>query len=660
MVTALVRRSLALAAILFTAAYLAPSWLSQGGLPLAVRLAWAVALLAAARWPWPSLLAFVAGAPLLPIVPSLNGWPAVSLPAMWLFALLLPAWARVLAGQRSHPLPALAWVVLLLASASLAAAMTRFFAGDAEIASVLARWHAFFRDEFTAVPGYRHVFSSFISWGVVAEGVGFGWLLWGFLQARGARGPRQLAIAAVTGAALVSAWGLRQWWTREHLLPFWTEIDPHITRINATFTDVNVLGSYLAGAAVMAVGLAASRPGWTRVLGVGASALVFCAVVCTGSRAAWAALPIGVIVLVVFARRAGAWSPESPEGGARLVRRTGAALAGAVLVSAALTAYATATDARHSQQRSYADAVLHTLNLRVPSDEKLKGRLPLWNAALRMIGERPLSGIGIGRYFKDVSLFADRRDTLIRPQENAHNYFLQLAAETGLPTLAAWLALIATVTLGGRRAARARPEGLAWLRAGGAGAVAAFLATCLTGHPLLLREGQIVFWTMLALASGGAAYWDDAPESRSRRVLAAVLIAVVLWMPWRVAAELERVDLSRMPAGLFEEEIAPDGEPFRWTQARSTIYVPAGTAAVEFSLRSVAPVAQSVRILVNGTPADDLSLHDHAWRRVRYILPKDANGRFHRIVLEVSPVWRPDGENRDLGVMVRGIDWSTR
>jgi O-antigen ligase len=88
-------------------------------------------------------------------------------------------------------------------------------------------------------------------------------------------------------------------------------------------------------------------------------------------------------------------------------------------------------------------------------------------------------------------------------EENAHNYYLQLAAEFGLPALFAFLLWLASVST---RAVRQgilgeEDDALARLRSGLAAGLGGVAALCLAGHPLLLPEIQATFWTAAALAS---------------------------------------------------------------------------------------------------------------------------------------------------------------
>lgn len=655
-----VRRLLALAALGFVALYLAPSWLGERELPWGVRAAWPLAALLAARWPTASWLAFVVGAPLLPIVPELRGWPPVSLLAMWLFALLVPAWVRVAWRGERRVLDHWPALYLLLAFAALVAALAPLAAGDRGPAGFFLDLQHFLRNDLVELTGQRHLFASVLAWLVMAEGVGMAWLAARFLRQRGEDGPVWLASAVAAGGTLVAAWGVRQWWLRDNLLPFWREFDPFIVRVNASFTDVNAFGSYLAGTIVVTLGLAAAARGRARAGWAAAALVMVAAAIFTASRMAWVAMVVGGLVYLVLADRAGAWARPMPWKTRRGRRMLAVAALAAAAGLAGLTGYATSVDARHVQQRSYLDTVLSTLNLRVAPADKLKGRLPLWVAACHMIEARPLTGIGLGRYYKDVSAYAPPDARLILPQENAHDYFLQLAAEAGLPTLAAWLAAIVTAVAASWRALGPADPRLGHVVCGGIGGLTAFLLTCLTGHPLLLREGQYAFWMLLAVAGSGAVSAAPASVSRRRRALtAAAMVVIIAWLPLRARGAIASVDLSRRPTGLHAVEAAADGSTFRWTGDRATFFLPAGSRRVVLSIRSLAPFPQEVEVWLDAQQVDRLRLDDHAWRDLQYLLPRvSGDRRFQPLELVVRPTWRPEGDGRDLGVMVRGVDWS--
>jgi len=90
-------------------------------------------------------------------------------------------------------------------------------------------------------------------------------------------------------------------------------------------------------------------------------------------------------------------------------------------------------------------------------------------------------------------------------RDNAHNYYLQVFAEFGLPALlllcGTWAAVFMHMVAGARHAQRSgqRARILAVL-VGGLG----FLTSCLWSHPLLLAEAQVVLWLVLAWGTAEA------------------------------------------------------------------------------------------------------------------------------------------------------------
>ncbi|HJR49890.1 MAG TPA: O-antigen ligase family protein, partial [Gemmatimonadales bacterium] len=66
-------------------------------------------------------------------------------------------------------------------------------------------------------------------------------------------------------------------------------------------------------------------------------------------------------------------------------------------------------------------------------------RLELWAAALRMVADRPLSGFGLASFKTNVGAYADLPYDL---RLAAHNGYLEVAVEMGLPGLLALLTLI--------------------------------------------------------------------------------------------------------------------------------------------------------------------------------------------------------------------------
>lgn len=79
-------------------------------------------------------------------------------------------------------------------------------------------------------------------------------------------------------------------------------------------------------------------------------------------------------------------------------------------------------------------------------------RWQVWQVALRMIGDRPLFGWGLGNYKLLYPAYAPRGETFSHP----HNFWLLLAAEVGLPVAVGLTALVGYVGYRGVQAFRQR------------------------------------------------------------------------------------------------------------------------------------------------------------------------------------------------------------
>jgi O-antigen ligase len=657
-------RCLAMAALAAVLLYPVSAFLRLRALPLGLRAAWLLVPIAAWRWPWWSLLAFVVVAPLVPTLPSWFEWPPIAPAEILFFGILLPALIRTVLGKRPWQPRAqrLAVLVGAVATASVVVVVYPLHLATDGVGPLLLQIHEFGRTDFIVAQSQQHLFGSLTAWAMLLEGLALMWLVLSEpVTASVERAMAQLVTAAGIGAILVAALGVSQWWTGRGLLTFWLQQNPNITRINSTFTDVNGLGSYLAMMVPIALGLAMRHDGPWRWSWRAGGALLMVAVLFTASRSAWVALAIGLAL-----HGAAIWRFRVLPADTWIARHAWHVIAGAtaaiVLIVGVLSAYATARDVRFYDEDSYFETLLYTVNLRAPAQERLKGRLAFWAAATSMIAERPVFGIGVGRFYKEVAVYAPDPAALPRRQENAHNYFLQIAAELGLVGFAAWAAVLVAAGLpslrvaasedhapGARHLALAVPIGLV-----------VYLLTWSTGHPLLVREGQFAFWPLVGAASalGATAHLTSRARPVSGWMLWAVIGLVAASVPFRAARDEARVDLTRLSSGLHEPEIDPSGHQFQWTVERAVFYVPSNAQILEFNLRSLAPFEQTVTVVLDGSVADRLKLGDHAWHPERYPLPhRQAASRYRRVELVVSPVWQPSTDPRTLGVQLKDLGW---
>jgi O-antigen ligase len=201
-------------------------------------------------------------------------------------------------------------------------------------------------------------------------------------------------------------------------------------RLQGGSGDPNFLAAGLVAAAVLACGLLAvrTRPAERRALLVALAVLL----AGIGASASRGGLLAGIVAALIAILVPGA-------GRARV----GLALlaVGAVVVGAlALTP----------------GGVQHVFR----GDSEGTGRAELWRVAGRMVAERPVTGIGLGNFKVREDEFVREPGALRwveliaeRPHE-AHNTYLQLAAETGILGLLAFLAVTGLALRAGRQAER--------------------------------------------------------------------------------------------------------------------------------------------------------------------------------------------------------------
>ena len=484
----------------------------------------------------------------------------------------------------------------------------------------------------------------------LTEGVGLFLVILGCSRRRPEL-PGRLAVASLAGATAVASVNLSAVFARvwassvpiEELAWYWGGVG----RPSGHVTDVNAAGSYFLMMTLTGAGLAAGcRRGLVYVwalptLAAGASFWL------AGSRAAVAAALI--LGLGAAARRIGTRWPT--------IRYrpmlAGVALAVVVLPIAMVAAY---------PGRGGVDKAIESGRIRVE----------FVATSLRMWSTDPVFGVGAGRYYALSDQFMG---PYIQPlwRENAHNNFLQIGAELGALGFAGtvWM-LIA----GGRRvrqALRAREGRPAPLLAGAGAGLAAYLLTCLAGHPLLTPETAYPFWIVSGLAVALAHRELAPPPAPGRRYVAtgaAIVLFLIATLPFRVDAAVRGLASDQDARfGAFHWEVdAADGRRFRWIGPGALFFVPGDDdRTLRLPLRALhadrgRPV--NVDVAVDGHPVARLPLLNDDWVELPLRLPGSGgwNG-VHRINLAVDPPWPPgerqNGDGRTLGVQVGAIELTT-
>ncbi len=300
-----------------------------------------------------------------------------------------------------------------------------------------------------------------------------------------------------------------------------------------------------------------------RLAALAATIILGLALLVSRTRSAWIGMTVALLLLVLFTYWARVKGRSQSAGGSKL-RRSGGTIISFLtspitLVVLALigiliyTGVATLIKSRAS---------VHTA-IRSSSE-----RLDLWNAGARMTWDRPLTGWGLGSFLiiqgrwshigNDVAAVithgADENN-------NAHNYYIEWAADTGAPGLFLYVAVItASLIAGVRRLWDLRSRGNS--ARPGSEAIPSFQRTLLAGCTAAFAGGCVdaiaspaytyhslsgIFWLLMGLgvaaqrpasASSGAAFVKDRANGSSESALTTVLVQLAPPLAGTLAAAL--------------------------------------------------------------------------------------------------------------------------
>ena len=153
-------------------------------------------------------------------------------------------------------------------------------------------------------------------------------------------------------------------------------------------------------------------------------------------------------------------------------------------------------------------------NITGDSAEKLEGRIEIWSRGIYMLKDFPLTGIGMG-------LFGDAADALYPffinrsgSVPHAHNVFLQIGIDLGMPGLISWLSIFMVIGYLGWRSARTS-----------------------TGEPLITAVGAGILCSQIGIAVHGIT--DSV-------IWGMVKLAPIVWGVWGLAVAAWVIHVNRV------------------------------------------------------------------------------------------------------------------
>ena len=259
-----------------------------------------------------------------------------------------------------------------------------------------------------------------------------GVLLWLLVQCGTAAGARQLAWGVHIGLVVASLWTALQFWCGWSLFP-------QAAAPASSFINRNFFAEYAVCTLPYSLWLLASEPRARWALGLAASAaFALLALLMAGTRSA-------LVAFLVLLPLAGvlAWRLRRQLACAQWRRGTRwgvAALAVAVLVGGGLLPGQVDGLRAGALERSGLRLQPATLQQDARAGS-IATRAALWKASLRMAIAQPWSGVGAGAWENQVPRYQGA-DNASETDYYAHNEYLQLVCEYGLPLAALVLALL--------------------------------------------------------------------------------------------------------------------------------------------------------------------------------------------------------------------------
>jgi hypothetical protein len=198
-----------------------------------------------------------------------------------------------------------------------------------------------------------------------------------------------------------------------------------------------------------------------------------------------------------------------------------------------------------------------------------------------------------------------------------------------------------------------------WRLMGALAGVVTFLATCLTGHPLLVREVAFPFWVQFGLvaALGSSTLLNaDATRasaaherSRARSTLwtaaAALGVLVLILRPVIALREPLAPPASAAVDGFYGWETGADGVRFRWSEKYASVFVPGDVTRVEIPVRipkeGRGQTPMGIDVTVDGVDRGRVIVFEWWTNFTLDLTPAPPPQTLNRINMKMDRTWRP-------------------
>ena len=202
-----------------------------------------------------------------------------------------------------------------------------------------------------------------------------------------------------------------------------------------------------------------------------------------------------------------------------------------------------------------------------PDNESTAIRFFLWKRALNSIMQAPITGNGMGSFYKPSPDYM-LQDPAFPVSQYPHNYFLHIAAEIGIPGLFIFLLIVFFALKNGFIEVQAKTHSSPFIKACLSG-LGLYVITFIIGHHLILPVHQFLFWFIIA----GLVVQSPSKSKPALCLSFSHQICIVLFFTLLLlnyAFNFIKCAGSSKIYGNYPLERSVPGKPFYWTAKESS------------------------------------------------------------------------------------------
>jgi len=299
-------------------------------------------------------------------------------------------------------------------------------------------------------------------------------------------------------------------------------------------------------------------------------------------------------------------------------------------------------------------------------DRGIDARVDLWKRAVDIISDFPITGSGIGTFYRISPLYQDLNIVEYRDfYENVHNYFLQFTSELGIPALLIFSSILYFTYKTGLSSSPQTPESGMPVK-GILFGLSAYLITSMTGQPLLLSDQQFLFWFVISsiALSQPVLNYQGLFSNLSKKTSIWMLIlgtGIVLI----TAYDFNFGRIREYEYGFYPYELW-DGKKVRWTWKKASLQTITKGNVMEFDVHAlpynIGPKGLNFKLLINDQLWDEIHFLNSETRNLKYYIPYKKDDLV-KIEIILNKTFIPvrlglSRDGRDLGVAISEIKFS--